>query len=140
LIAFNHSTFEDFPVKNLSKGGAIGAIAAVVIALGGVAFAADHAAPADGSMHGMAHTMSDAKGGVASMPGVEGEVRRVDKAAGKVTLRHDEVRQHEMPAMTMAFPVSDKALLDKVKVGDKVRFKVVEQDGRMIVTELNPIR
>lgn len=127
-------------MKKVSRSNAIGAIAALAIAFSGFAFAADHTASADGSMHGMAHAMSDAKGGLASMPGVEGEVRRVDKAAGKVTLRHDEVKQYDMPAMTMAFPVSDKALLDKVKVGDKVRFKVVEQDGRTIVTELNPIR
>jgi len=52
----------------------------------------------------------------------EGEVRKVDKANGKVTLKHGEIRNLDMPPMTMVFTVTDKALLDKVKAGDKVRF------------------
>ena len=66
----------------------------------------------------------------------EGEVRKVDKEAGKVTLRHGEIRHMDMPPMTMVFQVKDKAMLDNVKVGDKVRFKVVDEGGSMIVTEL----
>jgi Cu/Ag efflux protein CusF len=69
---------------------------------------------------------------------VDGEVRRVDKATGKITLRHGELKQLDMPPMTMVFEVSDKAMLDSVKAGDKVKFKVISKDGKMIVTEMKP--
>jgi Cu/Ag efflux protein CusF len=83
--------------------------------------------------------MGDMKGGgLASLDAVDGEVRRVDKAAGKVTLRHGEIKQLDMPPMTMVFEVKDKALLDNVKPGDKVKFKVIDDHGKMIVTELKP--
>jgi Cu(I)/Ag(I) efflux system periplasmic protein CusF len=81
--------------------------------------------------------MGDMKaGGLASVDSVDGEVRRVDKAAGKITLRHGELKQLDMPPMTMVFEVSDKALLDSVKAGDKVKFKVISKDGKTIVTEM----
>lgn len=83
--------------------------------------------------------MGDMKaGGLASVDSVDGEVRRVDKAAGKITLRHGELKQLDMPPMTMVFEVSDKAMLDSVKAGDKVKFKVITKDGKMIVTEMKP--
>jgi Cu/Ag efflux protein CusF len=84
----------------------------------------------------MKHEMKG--GGLSSLPSVEGEVRRVDKGAGKITLRHGEIKQLEMPPMTMVFEVRDKALLDSVKPGDKVNFKVINENGKMIVTELKP--
>ena len=70
----------------------------------------------------------------------EGEVRKVDKAAGKITLKHGEIKNLDMPPMTMVFAVTDKALLDNVKAGDKVRFRAANQDGRMTVTELQAAR
>ena len=83
--------------------------------------------------------MGDMKaGGLASVDSVDGEVRRVDKATGKITLRHGELKQLDMPPMTMVFEVSDKAMLDSVKAGDKVKFKVISKDGKMIVTEMKP--
>ena len=101
-------------------------------------------AAAQGNMnHGsgqMDHSkMSGMKAGdLASVEAVDGEVRRVDKGTGKVTLRHGELKQLDMPPMTMAFEVSDKAMLDSVKAGDKVKFKVIKKDGKMIVTEMKP--
>ena len=80
--------------------------------------------------------MGDMGGGLSSLPSVEGEVRRVDQTAGKVTLRHGEIKQLEMPPMTMVFEVREKSLLEGVKAGDKVRFKVINENGKMIVTEL----
>lgn len=94
----------------------------------------NHAMPMD---HGKMGEMKG--GGLSSLPSIDGEVRRVDKAAGKVTLRHGEIKQLEMPPMTMVFEVREKALLDTVKAGDKVIFKVVNEDGKMIVTELKPV-
>jgi len=70
----------------------------------------------------------------------EGEVRRIDKEGGKVTLRHGEIKSLDMPPMTMVFAVRDKALLDSLKAGDKVRFKAVNEAGKYIVTEIQPQR
>ena len=71
---------------------------------------------------------------------VEGEVRKVDKDARKVTLRHGEIKQLDMPAMTMVFRVKDAAMLDKVKAGDKVKFKAANVGGAMTVTEIEPAK
>ena len=68
----------------------------------------------------------------------DAEVRKVDKDAGKLTLKHGEITNLQMPPMTMIFGVKDKALLDRVKAGDKVRFKAVSEGGRIVITELNP--
>lgn len=59
----------------------------------------------------------------------EGEVRRIDKDAGKVTLRHGPLQGLDMPAMTMVFQARDPALLDRLKVGDRIRFTTT-RDGR----------
>ena len=66
----------------------------------------------------------------------EGEVRRIDKGANKITLRHGPIKNLDMPAMTMVFQVKDPALLDKVKVGDKVRFSADQAGGAYFVTGL----
>jgi Cu/Ag efflux protein CusF len=66
----------------------------------------------------------------------DAEVRKVDKDAAKITLKHGEIKSLEMPPMTMVFNVKDKAMLDRVKAGDKVRFKVVNEAGKYTVTEI----
>ena len=71
---------------------------------------------------------------------VDGEVRKVDKDARKITLRHREIKKLDMPAMTMVFRVKDPALLDKVKVGDKVKFKAEGTGGAFTVTEIEPVK
>ncbi len=72
-------------------------------------------------------------------PGLtDGEVRKIDKEAGKLTIRHGEIKHLEMPPMTMVFVVKDKSMLDKVNTGDKVRFMAVHENSQMIVTELQP--
>jgi len=68
----------------------------------------------------------------------EGEVRKVDKAAGKVTLKHGPIANLEMPPMTMVFRVKDAAMLEQVKAGDKVRFKAEKIQGAYTVTEVAP--
>lgn len=76
----------------------------------------------------------------ASADMTEGEVRKVDKEASKVTLKHGEIKSLDMPAMTMVFVVKDKAMLDSVKAGDKVRFKAVNDAGKFTVTEMQVVR
>jgi Cu(I)/Ag(I) efflux system protein CusF len=69
----------------------------------------------------------------------DGEVRKVDKATGKVTLKHGEIKNLDMPPMTMVFGVKDKAMLDKLKKGDKVKFAADKNaKGEMIVTAVEP--
>ncbi len=70
----------------------------------------------------------------------EGEVRKVDKAGGKITLKHAEIKSLDMPAMTMVFGVKDAALLDKVKAGDKVMFKAANESGRFTISDLQVVK
>jgi Cu(I)/Ag(I) efflux system periplasmic protein CusF len=70
----------------------------------------------------------------------EGEVRRVDKDNGKITLKHGEIKNLDMPAMTMVFNVKDKALLEKIQPGDKVKFVAISEDGKYVVTDLQPAK
>ena len=76
-------------------------------------------------------------GGQSSIiPMVDGEVRRVDKDQGKITLKHAPITNLEMPGMTMVFRVKDPTMLDKVKAGDKVRFTAEKVEGNITVTSI----
>jgi Cu/Ag efflux protein CusF len=66
----------------------------------------------------------------------DGEVRKVDKDAGKITLKHGEIKQLDMPPMTMVFRVSDPAMLDQVKSGDKVRFMAEKVGGQYTILRM----
>lgn len=68
----------------------------------------------------------------------DGEIRRIDRENMKITIRHGELRDLNMPPMTMVFQVRDPALLDKASPGDKVRFRAEEEAGRFFVTEILP--
>jgi len=72
----------------------------------------------------------------ASTDFAEGEVRKVDKAAGKLVIRHGEIKSVNMGPMTMMFTVKSPALLDKVAAGDKVKFRVEEIKGDYVVTAI----
>ena len=71
---------------------------------------------------------------------IDGEVRKIDKENGKLTLKHADIKHLDMPAMTMVFVVKDKAMLDKLKPGDKVRFAAINEAGKFTVTEIEPAR
>jgi Cu(I)/Ag(I) efflux system periplasmic protein CusF len=70
----------------------------------------------------------------------EGEVRKIDKAQSKITLKHAAIKNLDMPGMTMVFTVKDKTMLDKVAPGDKVKFKAIDDAGKITVTDLQVIR
>ncbi len=70
----------------------------------------------------------------------EGEVRKVDRAAGNVTLRHGPIDNLGMPGMTMVFKVADSKMLEAVKDGDKVRFRAERVDGSVQVTRIEPLK
>ena len=67
-----------------------------------------------------------------------GEIRKIDKEAGKVTIRHGYIKSIDMPPMTMVFALKNPALLDTLKQGDKVNFDVIQEDGKLVVTDLQP--
>lgn len=72
-----------------------------------------------------------------ALPLAEGEVRRVDKAGGKISLKHGEIKNLDMPPMSMVFQVQDPALLNKVKVGDKVVFTAAQINGTYTVMSID---
>ena len=75
--------------------------------------------------------------GVAMAQSTDGEVRKIDKEAGKITIKHGEIKNLDMPPMTMVFRAQPPSLLDKVQVGDKVRFTAAKVGGTYTVTELS---
>lgn len=79
--------------------------------------------------------------GVASSFAAEltaGEVRKVDTEQGKVTLKHEAIKNLDMPPMTMVFRAEKPELLKDLKPGDKVRFAAQSVSGAIVVTELQP--
>jgi Cu/Ag efflux protein CusF len=87
--------------------------------------------PAQHSGHG-----APAAKPAAAAPLSEGEVRRIDAAAGKVTLKHGPLANLDMPPMTMAFEVKDRKALEGLKVGDKVRFRAEMEGSNYVVTRI----
>ena len=71
---------------------------------------------------------------------IDGEVRKIDKAAGKLTIKHGPMPKFDMPAMTMAYRVKDKAMLDQLKPGDKIRFDADGVGGEFTVLRLEKLK
>jgi len=91
-------------------------------------------APKGGDEHTAQHAPAAAPSAMA-----EGEVRKVDRDAQKVTLRHGPIAALDMPPMTMVFRVKDPAMLEKLKAGDRIRFRAEKVQGAYTVTEFEPI-
>lgn len=70
----------------------------------------------------------------------EGEIKKVDKDAGKITIKHGPLTNLGMPGMTMVFHVKDVAMLDAVKSGDKVKFVAEKVGGALTVTSMQPAK
>lgn len=66
-----------------------------------------------------------------------GEIKKVDKEAGKLTIKHGPLTNLDMGAMTMVFKVSDPAMLERVKPGDKVSFVAERVNGALTVTKID---
>jgi Cu(I)/Ag(I) efflux system periplasmic protein CusF len=67
---------------------------------------------------------------------VKGEVKKVDKTAGKVTIKHGPIKNLDMDGMTMVFRVADPAMLDKMKPGDTIEFEADRVNGALTVTKM----
>ena len=111
--------------------------------LGGAASAqaASHAgAPMTMPMAEAKKEMPTAAGGMVMGDMAEGEIRKVDMDNKKITIKHGEIKNLDMPGMTMVFQVKDPAMLTTVKTGDKVRFKAEKSGGAIVVTEIQPAK
>ncbi len=96
------------------------------VALSPVFAQMDHSKMKEGAMNMPQHEMAM----------TEGEVRKVDKDNGKITIKHGVIKNMDMPPMTMVFTVSDKALLNGVNAGDKILFNAKNEKGQMLVTDI----
>jgi Cu(I)/Ag(I) efflux system periplasmic protein CusF len=96
------------------------------------------AAANDGHMH---HASNEAKPNVAARAAwTEGEVRAIDKTAGKLTIKHGAMPKFDMPPMTMAYRVKDKAMLAGLKPGDKIKFEADGVGGEFTVLRLEKLK
>ena len=94
-----------------------------------------------GAMSGMGSDMKMQSKAPADAQMVNGTVKKVDKAAGKVTLAHGPLANLGMNmAMTMAFRVKDAAWLDQMKEGDKIRFVADNINGILTVVKFEPVK
>lgn len=86
--------------------------------------------------HHSAEAAQSAKGETPAAAMSEGEVKKIDKDAGKITIKHGELKNLAMPPMTMAFRIRDSALMEQVKVGDQINFVAQKDKGQIIVTRI----
>lgn len=98
--------------------------------------AAALAMPAYAQQNAADHSAHQAAPATASAVLSDGEIRKVDRDAQKITIRHGPIANLGMPPMTMVFQVKDPALLDRAKTGDKVRFSAEQAGGAYIVTHI----
>ncbi|MBY3269901.1 hypothetical protein HFN88_27550 [Rhizobium laguerreae] len=66
----------------------------------------------------------------------KGVVNKIDAKANKVTIKHEDLKNLDMPAMTMVFRVEDPALLERLKEGSKIEFVAERVNGKLTVTEV----
>lgn len=109
-------------------------LGALIVSAGTAMAEADHRHLA------MNHAGSTTRPADAAAAMSEGTIRKIDKAAGKVTIKHGQLANLNMPPMTMAFRVKDPAVLDRIKVGDQVGFVAESIDGVLTVTEIRPAK
>ena len=106
---------------------------AALLGAGGAFASGDHAAHGAGASAAIPASATTPT----TDPVTEGEVRKIDKEQGKITLRHGEIKNLDMPGMTMVFRVKQAALLDGVKEGDKVGFTADKIGGQFTVTGID---
>lgn len=108
-------------------------ITALGLALAAPAMAQDHSSHGH---HGSAPAAAASSGAEAVL--TAGEVTRVDARSGKLTIRHEEIKNLDMPPMTMVFALAESAKPAAIKAGDKVLFHAEEKEGALIITRIQP--
>lgn len=76
----------------------------------------------------------------AAAQSVDGTVEKIDAEAGKLTLRHGEIKSIDMPPMKTAFRVADPKWLQTLQVGDKVKFDAAKVNGQFTVTAITVVK
>ena len=66
----------------------------------------------------------------------KGEITKIDPKQKKLTIKHEELKSLEMPAMTMVFVVAEDSMLDEVEVGKSIEFVAERVNGRITVTDI----
>jgi Cu/Ag efflux protein CusF len=126
--AGSHATHAPRPGRANMKFAHILGAAALVATATTYAQTADHAA----------HHAPGASEVAAST--TDGEIRKVDKEQGKVTIKHGAIENLGMSGMTMVFKVADPKLLENLEPGDKVKFHAEQQDGALTVTAIRVVK
>jgi Cu/Ag efflux protein CusF len=98
------------------------------------------AVPAFGQKPADDHSAHHAGTPASAAPLSEGEIRKVDKVAKKITIKHGPLVNLDMPAMTMVFQVKHPAILDKLKAGDKVKFEAQKLGSAYIATRIETVK
>lgn len=86
------------------------------------------------SMKEMGMDQHSTKGAKAAVHQATGIVKNVDVDNGKVTLAHGPVATLNWPAMTMAFGVKDKSLLNKLSVDKSVQVEFEKRGNSYVIT------
>lgn len=87
----------------------------------------------------MAFLITLPRAGFAQAVPTNGEVTKIDEAAGKITLRHEPIKNLDMDSMTMVFRVGDPGMLKAVAVGDKVVFEADRVNGALTITSIRKL-
>lgn len=66
----------------------------------------------------------------------DGVIRKIDMKNAKITIKHGEIADLDMPPMSMVFTVKDPTMLEGVAKGDKVKFVAVEEGGKLFITDI----
>lgn len=126
----------DEPNKISLQPGAQGEVIWHFTQVGSVHFACLHVGHYDAGMKGQIQVSATAPASLTT-----GTVRKIDREAGKITIQHEAIRHMDMPPMTMVFVAKDASLLDKARVGARIRFMATRDDhGRMAVTDIQPAK
>ena len=105
-----------------------------------IAFSTLGAVSAQAASDHAGHAMASPSAASTEMQMIDAQVKKVDKAAGKVTLSHGPLTNLNMPAMTMVLKVSNVAWLDQMKTGDKIRFMAENVNGAITVVHFEPAK
>jgi len=109
--------------------------ASIVVGLALACSVSAFAAAGDmGNMHMSGSSANKTSSTAANMS--HGEVKKVDAAAGKLTIKHGPLENLGMEGMTMVFRVKEPSMIAQVKAGDKIDFVAEDLNGALTVTKL----
>lgn len=108
-----------------------GLVLSTLLLAGASALAQSHALD-----HGAVNQAPGTPAAADALPWTDAEVRRVDPATRKITLRHGPIANLDMPPMSMAFQVEDAALIEPLQPGDQVRFIAQQRQGGYWATRI----